>query len=118
MSTSDFELAAPPARERQRELWLQQAAGFIFFEDARRYALSRLDPALDQRAKEVAIRAIDDAIYGVMMIADGVTGALRSKGHRVQLRFRAELVAARRWKGNERSAARSLRRRRYVHGIP
>jgi hypothetical protein len=92
MSTSDFLLATPPAAERQRGLWLQHAAGFIFFEDARRYALSRLDPALDERAREAAVRAIDDALYGMMMIADGVTGALRSEEHRVQLQVTAELV--------------------------
>ena len=32
MSTSDFELATPPTGVRQRELWLQHAAGFILFE--------------------------------------------------------------------------------------
>jgi hypothetical protein len=91
MSTSDFELAMPPSGVRERELWLQHAAGFIVFEDARRYALARLDPTLDDRAREAAARAIDDSLYGVMMIADGVTGALRSEEHRVQLRLTVEL---------------------------
>jgi hypothetical protein len=33
-----------------------------------------LDLALDDRANEAALRAIDDALYGVMMIIDGVEG--------------------------------------------
>jgi hypothetical protein len=91
MSTSGFELAMPPTGVRQAELWLQHAAGFILFEDARRYALARLDPTLDEREREAAARAIDDTLYGMMMIADGATGALRSKEHRVQLRLTVEL---------------------------
>jgi hypothetical protein len=92
MSTSDFELASPPGEPLERQLWLQHAAGFIFFEDARQYALTRIDPTLDDAAKDAARRAIDDALYGVMMIIDGVTGALRGPDLSVELQVLARLV--------------------------
>jgi hypothetical protein len=93
MSTSDFELASPPSDADKRQLWLQQAAGFILFEDARQYALARIDPTLNDAAKDTARRAIDDALYGVMMIIDGVAGALRGPEMSVELRVLARLVS-------------------------
>ena len=44
MATWQHELIDPPTESRARELWLQHAAGFIVFEDARRYAMERIDP--------------------------------------------------------------------------
>jgi len=78
-------LSAPPTGDRARELWLQHAAGFVLFRDIRAYAMGRLDPNLDKRTREVAVRAIDDALYGLMMVADGVTGALRNGAEAVEL---------------------------------
>jgi hypothetical protein len=78
-------LAPPPAHGRARELWLQHAAGAILFSDVRGYALGRLDPKLDANARDAAARAIDDALYGVMMVADGVTGGLANETHQVAL---------------------------------
>jgi hypothetical protein len=86
MSTCDFTLAPAPTTERGLELWLQHAAGLIIFEDVRGYALERLDPNLDGRAREVASKAIDDTIYGLMMVLDGVTGSLRNSEYRLGLR--------------------------------
>ncbi len=84
-------LAPPPPAGRTRELWLQHAAGAILFADVRDYAWSRLDPKLDANAREAATRAIDDALYGVMMVADGVTGALANETHRVALNISVRL---------------------------
>jgi hypothetical protein len=68
MSTSDFVLGQPPHSEGRRELWLQHVAGFILFEDVRNYAVARLDPGLDATARAAALKAIDDAVYGLMTI--------------------------------------------------
>lgn len=87
MATWEYELAQPPTEPRARELWLQHAAGFIIFEDARRYALRRLDPALGAAARAAAEKAIDDALYGMMMIGEGVTGALKNESDCVSLRL-------------------------------
>jgi hypothetical protein len=86
--------APPPSTPRGRTLWLQHAAGFILFEDVRRHALDRVeaDATLDERAKEAARRAIDDALYGLMMSIDGVTGALEGSELSVQLRVIARLM--------------------------
>ena len=51
-------------------MWVQNVSGFILFEDVRGYAMSRLDPALDSSAQTAAIKAIDDAVYGLMMVLD------------------------------------------------
>lgn len=85
MSTDDFELGPVPTDRRARELWLQHAAGFILFEDARAYAVSQIDPALKDEAKAAARKAVDDALYGLMMIIDGVSGGLQNDEHRVSL---------------------------------
>jgi hypothetical protein len=92
MSTDEYRLTAPPQQARRRELWLQQAAGFILFEDVRRYARDRLDPTVDAATRAAAEHAIDDTLYGLMMVIDGVTGALRNPQNRVELRVTARLV--------------------------
>ena len=85
MSSSDSVLGPPPTSQRHRELWLQHAAGFIFFEDVRAYASERLDPTLDETARMAALKAIDDAVYGLMMVLDGVTGSLGNSEYLVHL---------------------------------
>jgi hypothetical protein len=78
MSTADFVLRQAPADPRQRELWLQHIAGLIIWEDVRAYALKRIDPALGDDAKAAATKAVNDAVYGLMMVVDGETGTVRS----------------------------------------
>lgn len=85
MGTHEHELSAPPRGERARELWMQHAAGFIVFQDSRAYAIERIDPKLDWAARAAAIKGIDDALYGLMMIADGVTGCLANASDEVSL---------------------------------
>lgn len=89
MSTDQHELAPPPADSRARELWLQHAAAFILFEDVRLYALARVDPDLEPAARAAVEKGIDDAIYGLMMVADGVTGSLVGGPDRVELNILA-----------------------------
>lgn len=92
MATSDFKLSEPPIDPRKRELWLQHAVGFILFEDVRDYALQRIEPTLTEEAKTAAKKGIDDAVYGLMMVLDGVTGGLANDSRRVSLRVVAELT--------------------------
>jgi hypothetical protein len=84
-------LASPPPAGRARELWLQHAAGAILLADVRDFARSRLDPKLAAEAREAALRAIDDAVYGVMSVADGVTGALANETHKVRVSLSVRL---------------------------
>ena len=72
MSSGDFILASPPTSQRERALWLQNVAGFILFEDVRGYAIEGIDPGLDESGRSAALKAIDDALYGLMMVIDGV----------------------------------------------
>ena len=92
MATYDYKLSEPPSDSRQRELWLQHAIGFILFQDVRDYALQKIDPSLKDDEKVAAIKAINDAVYGMMMVLDGVTGTLANDSRRVNLRVFAELV--------------------------
>ncbi len=93
MATADHDLAPPPLDERARALWIQHAAGFILFEDVRRYARDRIASSLDETAREAACKAIDDALYGLMMVVDGVTGVLENQTHAVRLDLSAHLTA-------------------------
>lgn len=92
MPTYDHKLASPPTDARGRELWLQHAAGFILFQDARQYAIDRIDPKLSPDARAAALKGIDDAVYGLMMVIDGVTGALRNDQLAVALKVAVQLL--------------------------
>jgi hypothetical protein len=72
---------------------MQHAAGFILFEDIRRYALDRIDPELPPVARAAAEKAVDDAIYGLMMVIDGVTGGVSNSSHNLYIDFIARLAA-------------------------
>jgi hypothetical protein len=92
MATYKYQLADPPESKRARELWLQHGVGFIVFEDIRRYALDQIDPHLAPEARAAVQKGIDDAVYGLMMVVDGVTGALSNDSERVELSIVARHV--------------------------
>jgi hypothetical protein len=92
MCAQDYQLSEPPTVDRRRELWLQHVAGFILFENVRKYALNEIDPKASVDARDAAEKAIDDAMYGLMMLVDGVTGGPRNANHVVELRFVARLL--------------------------
>lgn len=80
-----FKLTDPPNEERRRELWLQHAAGFILFQDIRKYAIDRIPDNIDDNTKELIVKGIDDAVYGLMMIMDGVAGHLQNDQYTVSI---------------------------------
>ena len=92
MASWQHDLIDPPAEPRARELWLQHAAGFIFCEDVRRYAIERIDPALAAEARAAALKGIDDALCGLMMVIDGVTGGISNAHRTVYIDFIARLA--------------------------
>jgi len=71
---------------------MQHAAGFILTNEIRKYARGRLDERLSAEARDAARKAIDDAVYGLMMLVDGVTGGLRNSQYRVDLKFIVKLM--------------------------
>lgn len=79
MASYEFELTAAPTEERAYELWLQHAIGFILFEDVRGYARGEIAPDLSPEARGAAEKGIDDALYGLMMVLDGVSGTLANR---------------------------------------
>lgn len=91
MATSNYHLMPPPPAGRGRDLWLQHAAGLILFEDVRGYARERVDRGLDEVALQASFKAIDDVLYGLMMVMDGVTGQLTNGSETVRLTVNAEL---------------------------
>jgi hypothetical protein len=93
MATWKHELFDPPTEYMARELWLQHAAGFIFFEDVRRYAMERVDPALSGEARAAVQKSIDDAVYGLMMVIDGVSGGISNACHTIYVDFIVRLAA-------------------------
>lgn len=85
-----LKLTNPPSDARGRELWLQHAAGFIIFRDIRGYAIDRIPAETDEETKEKLINAIDDTVYGLMMMMDGVTGTLQNDEYAV--RFESNIL--------------------------
>lgn len=94
MGTHDYKLGKAPTSKRGRELWLQHAAGFIPFEDVRGYAQECIEKDLAPDARAAALKAIDDAVYGLMMVLDGVAGSISNGRMRVQLRMAVQLMKA------------------------
>jgi hypothetical protein len=92
LGTWEYELANPPTTKRARELWLQHAAGFILFEDVRGYARERIEKGLSPVARAAALKGVDDALYGLMMVLDGVAGSISNARMRVQLHVTVQLV--------------------------
>jgi len=92
VATYEHRLAKPPRGSRARELWMQHAAGFILFEDVRRYAIEQIDSSLPMKARKAAEKGINDAVYGMMMVIDGVTGGLSDAKHKLQIDFLVRLI--------------------------
>ena len=84
-------LAPPPSDEQDLELWLQHAAGKLLLDATRERARSKLPSHLSDEARAAALQAIDDAVYGLMQLLDGVTDPLANDVHYVALRTTAEL---------------------------
>jgi hypothetical protein len=78
-------LIDPPQGERAREIWLNHAIGYTLMRDVRDYARERIDPNLPEEARSSAIRAIDDAVYGLMMVLDGVPTRFQNERYSVAL---------------------------------
>ena len=89
---SEVRLAERPDDERARELWLQHAAGWVLVRDVREEAREKLPDGLSPEAREAALKAIDDALYGVAMVADGIGPPLRNDRHRVDVRIVARVT--------------------------
>lgn len=92
MASDAYELATPPQDKDARYLWLEHAAGRILFEDVREYARERIDPKLSPDVRGSVEKGIDDALYGLMMVIDGVSGFLKNEKHEVTLDVIVRLV--------------------------
>jgi hypothetical protein len=91
MATYNYVLTDPPSDQRTRELWLQHGAGFIMFQDIRQYAIDAIPATYSHAAREAAMKGIDDAVYGLMMVIDGVTGGLSNDKYRLSLQTKVQL---------------------------
>lgn len=75
----------PPEEERAKELWLQNALGLLIFENTREYAIERIPNHLSDGQKEIVINGINDAVYGMLMMLDGVTENFSNDEYTVKL---------------------------------
>jgi hypothetical protein len=64
---------------------LQHAAGAILVAHVRDYAITNLRANLDEKTRVAATQSINQALYGVMMVADGVSGGFRNERCRVSV---------------------------------
>ena len=58
-------LSNPPEKKRDKELWMQHGAGFLVFENIRKYALDKINYETDETTKAQIIKGINDTIYGL-----------------------------------------------------
>ena len=91
MATYEYDLLNPPEDNRARELWMQHAAGFIIFQDVREYAIDQIDKNTDDKTKAKIIEGIDNAVYGLMMIWDGVSGSLNNENYSIRFETKIKL---------------------------
>ncbi len=91
MPSHRFELADPPESGVPRSHWIEHAAGFILLNDVRDYALGQMPADLTDREQQVAVEAANHALYGLMMVADGVTGGLWNERHWLSVSLSVEL---------------------------
>ena len=73
-----------PAKKRKRELIVEHWFGRDLMASARDYAWERISPTASRKARNLAQKAALDAIYGVMMLLDGVTSTRIDASHAVQ----------------------------------
>lgn len=92
MATHEYVLTNPPEDSRAKELWLQHAAGFILFEDARQYAIDQIARTTSTKKRKAIIKGINDALYGMMMVIDGVSGRLQNDKYAVVLENKVKLL--------------------------
>ncbi len=78
-------LSNPPEKKRDKELWMQHGAGFLVFENIRKYALDKINYETDETTKAQIIKGINDTIYGLMMQMDGVFDPLENEEYRLEL---------------------------------
>ncbi len=90
------ELATPPSDERDRELWMQHGAGYMIFENIRKYAMDKIPADIEEALREAHLKAIDNTLYGMMMQMDGVFGDLENESYRLALQTNIVL-----YKGDE-----------------
>ncbi len=81
-------LADPPIDVR---LWLNHAVGYLIIRNVRDYARSRINKDLSDSTRAIAEKSIDDAVYGVMMMLDGIPTPLQNDRYRVELKNRLSL---------------------------
>lgn len=94
MATYEYTLTDPPVDARARELWLQHGAGFIPFQDVRQYAIDEIPETYSEAERVAALQAIDEAVYGVMMIIDGIPTGLTNDKYRLCLETKVKLEDA------------------------
>ncbi len=80
-------LKNPPENltDRELELWLQNAAGVLIFENIRNYAIRKIPESLTIEQQTEINQGIDNTIYGFMMMMDGVAGALENEEYSVRI---------------------------------
>ena len=84
-------LSPPPTDKTDLDLWLQHAAGKLLLDATRERARSKLPTDLSDEARAAALQAVDDALYGLMQLLDGVSDPLSNDECYVTLRTTTEL---------------------------
>lgn len=74
-------LSEVPEEARSRELWMQHAIGYVLMAQMREYAVATIPQEASPEARQLAMRVLDHALFGLMEICEGYNGPLRSSTH-------------------------------------
>lgn len=79
-----------PADPGFRSVWLQNMVGRELMTHVRQRTRDELPPDLSAEAREAALRAVDEALYSLTMLVDGIFAPTRDETGRIQ--FQVDLV--------------------------
>lgn len=61
-----------PEQPRERSLWMQHMTGALLMTEVRQRVLDELPADLSEETRAVACKAVDDTLYCLMMLVEGV----------------------------------------------
>lgn len=74
--TSDDRLTPLPESRADRSLWMQHGIGYLLMRDVREPAIATIPQEASEDARAAAVRAINNTLYRLMMLVDGVSRPL------------------------------------------
>ena len=79
-----------PEEPRERSLWVQHRTGLLLMTEVRQRVIDDLPADLSDETRAVACKAVDDTLYCLMMLVEGVVAPARDASGGID--FEVDLV--------------------------